>query len=78
MVHRAGVRKKYDTVYNFVCIVLIYLLYVTKDLAKKMNLTMVEPLAAPLATWLLRLRPNPRRPMMFAMGWSRALSKDFI
>jgi hypothetical protein len=47
------------------------------DFAKKMNPTMVEPLAAPLATWLLRLRPNPRRPM-FAMGWSRALSKHFI
>jgi hypothetical protein len=47
------------------------------DFAKKMNPTMVEPLAAPLATWVLRLRPNPRRPM-FAMGWSRALSKDFI
>jgi hypothetical protein len=46
-------------------------------LRKKLNPTMVEPLAAPLATWLLRLRPNPRRPM-FAMGWSRALSKHFI
>jgi hypothetical protein len=63
-------------VYDFVCIVLIYLLYVTKDFAKKMNPTMVEPLAAPLTTWLLRLRPNPRRPM-FAMGLVKGAVEGF-
>ena len=29
------IHKKYDTVYDLVCIVLIYLLYIAKDLAKK-------------------------------------------
>jgi hypothetical protein len=28
---------------------------------KKMNITMVEPFAVPLAAWLLRLGQNPRR-----------------
>ncbi len=27
--------KKYDSVYDLVCIVLIYLLYIAKDIAKK-------------------------------------------
>ena len=61
------VRKKHDTVYDLVCMVLINLLYLAKDLAKKMNTTMVESLAAPLAAWLLRLRRNPRQ-TMFSMG----------
>ena len=39
--------------YDLVCIVLIYLLYIAKDIAKKMNPTMVVPLAVPLAAWLL-------------------------
>ena len=46
--------KKYDSVYDLVCIVLIYLLYIAKDLAKKNESDyMVVPLAVPLAAWLL-------------------------
>jgi hypothetical protein len=47
------VHKKYDSVDDLVCIVLIYLLYIAKDIAKKMNPNMVVPLAVPLAAWLL-------------------------
>jgi hypothetical protein len=47
------IHKKYDTMHDLVCIVLIYLFYIAKDLAKKMNPTMVVPLAVPLAAWLL-------------------------
>jgi hypothetical protein len=48
-----------------------------KDLEKKINITMMEPLAAPLAAWLLQLGRNPRR-TMFTIGWLSALSKDFF
>jgi hypothetical protein len=38
---------------------------------------MVEPLAAPLAAWLLQLGQIPSL-AMFGIGWLRAPSKDFI
>ena len=63
----------------WVSIVLIYLLYLRKTSRKKghHNHGEADRRIPWHMAWFSRLKPNPRRPM-FAMGCSRALSKDFI
>ena len=46
-----------------VSIVLIYLLYLTKDLAKKKKITMVKPFAGPSGMDILYIAAPPRQPL---------------
>jgi hypothetical protein len=60
-----------------VSIVLIYLLYLTKDLVKKKKITMVKPFAGSSGMDILNIvAPPPSNP--FAMGSPRTHTKDFI
>jgi hypothetical protein len=46
-----------------VSIVLIYLLYLTKDLAKKKKITMVKPFAGSSGMDILNIAAPPRQPL---------------
>ncbi len=46
-----------------VSIVLIYLPYLTKDLAKKKKITMVKPFAGPSGMDILNIAAPPRQPL---------------